>query len=96
MTLKDEVILAEAAKQVMDNAAFRKAVSDTDEALLYALRQSGMTDAALREKICAYYTLLHKLLDCLKSTMETGRFALSALELEEKQRSWLQRFKATA
>lgn len=96
MSLKDEIILGEAARQIADNQAFQKAFKDIEDGLLLSLRQTGLNDEKAREKIVAYYALLHKLKDALLSTIDAGKFAQSSLELEKKQKGWSNLFKSAA
>lgn len=80
--LKTEIRRAEQARQILETEVFKSAVQEIETALLFGMRKSAFSDEKLREKTCQRYALLHDLLDCLKSTMETGK--LARIELERK------------
>jgi len=75
MTPEKEIRNAERARQIINDEVFREAVEKVEDALLAGIRRSAFADEKLREKLCARYALLHDLLGCLQSTMETGVLA---------------------
>ena len=92
----DEVKRSEEARQIMESVVFKKAVAEIEAGLLDGIKRSALVDSALRDKCCIYYTLLHKLLDGLATTIDTGKLAARQLEIEQQQRSWTDRFKKSA
>lgn len=92
--LQKEVIASSEARRIVESPVFKNAVAEIEQALLDGIKKSGFADEKLREKLCAYYTLLHKLIDTLKSTMDTGKLAQKQLEIEEEQKSYIQKIRS--
>ena len=90
--IAEELRKAGKAKLVLENEAFKEAVSKIDQALLAGMRQSGIADERLRLRLLDKYEALHDLLDQLQSAVNTGKFA----EEEQKQRTLAERIKKAA
>jgi len=94
MTPQDELRRAEKAEWIFREEVFTEAVEQIRQALLTAITKSAFVDEKLREKACQELRALENVLQCLKSTMETGILARKQLEIEEQQRTWRERAKA--
>lgn len=79
MTPEEEVRRAGRAREVLENEMFKEAISDLEQALLMGIRQSAFKDEVLREKLCHRYSLLHDLIQQLRTHMETGELAQASM-----------------
>lgn len=75
MTLEEEVRRAGTAKEVLNNALFKEAVTEIEEALKHARLSSSIKDAEFREKLWAQEVALHSIVAKLRSVIETGDLA---------------------
>jgi len=75
VTPEDEIRRAGKAKEILNNEIFKEAFAEIEAALLRGIRQAGITDEKLREKLCARYDLLHTLRDQIETYIETGVLA---------------------
>ena len=73
MTPEEEIVRAGRAREVLENELFKEAVREIETALLRGIQTSAFKDELLREKLCHRYSLLHDLVDQLKTYMETGQ-----------------------
>jgi hypothetical protein len=83
-SLKEEVIRAGKAREVLEHPLFREAILKIESALLDGIRRSAFVDEKLREKLCHRYALLQDLVNELGSVMTTGEMA--AIQIEQKKR----------
>lgn len=95
MTPQEEVRRAERARQILEEPLFQEAVAAIEKALLAGIAKSAFTDAALREKLCQRYALLHDLVDQLGIHIQTGRLAQEQIaqaawraKLKERLANW--------
>lgn len=79
MTPEEELRRAGKASEVLNNEAFKDAVSEIEQALLVGIQRTAFKDAELREKLCQRYALLHDLVNQLKTYMETGELAKASI-----------------
>jgi hypothetical protein len=73
--LAQELRMAGKASEVLNNEAFKDAVTKIDQALLTGMRNSGIADERLRLRLLDKYEALHDLLDELQSVVNTGLLA---------------------
>lgn len=92
--LQEEVRRAGRAQEVLENATFKDAVSQVEQALLHGMKNTAIADEKLRLRLLDRYELLHSLVDVLRSTMETGQFAKQQLEEMEKKSVYERALKA--
>ena len=82
LSLEEQLIRAERARQILEDDLFKEAVRAIEEALLSGIQRSAFLDAPLREKLCQRYALLGDLIGQFRTHMETGQ--LAAEELRQK------------
>ena|SRR3990167_6787272 len=93
MSPDEELGRAERARQILEDEIFRDAVKQIEEALLGGICRASIADDKLRDKLSVRYAVLHDLLNCLRSTMETGKLVRAQLSIDEAQRNMRERFK---
>ena len=95
MTPQEELGRAERARQILDDSFFMEHVQMVAEALLVGMRNAAIKDKELRLRLLDRYEILHSILDCLRTTMETGKLAAKQLELEQEKKNFLQKLGIT-
>jgi len=93
MTPQEEIQRAERARQILEDEVFREAFNQVNDALLGGMRNAGIVDEKLRLRLLDRYELLHSLVGCLRSTMESGKLARAQLDFEEKQQSFREKIR---
>lgn len=78
---------------MMEHPILKDAVSQVSEALLAGMRNAAIVDDRLRLRLLDRYELLQAVMQCIRSTMETGQLAQKQLDLEAEKRSWLEKLK---
>jgi hypothetical protein len=95
VTPQEEMERAERARQILDDTFFKEHVEMVSEALLAGMRSSAIKDKELRLRLLDRYELLHSILDCLRTTMESGKLARRQLEIEAERKSFLEKMGIT-
>lgn len=80
-----EVKRADEAERILNNEVFKDAVKQVEEALLSGMRSSGIADDRMRLRLLDNYQSLQAVLQCLRSTMETGVLAKEQLQMEKRK-----------
>lgn len=88
-----EIKRAGEAEQILNSEVFKDAVKQVEEALLNGMRSAAIVDDKMRLRLLDNYQSLQAILQCLRSTMETGRLAREQLKIDEQQKNWFQRAK---
>lgn len=79
----EEIRKAGKAREILTNECFKEAFAAIESALLMGIRQSGLVDEKMREKLCARYDILHALRDQIESFIETGMLAEESIRRKE-------------
>jgi hypothetical protein len=94
VTTDEELERADQARRILEDSFFQEHVRMVEEAILAGMRNAAIKDDKLRLRLLDRYELLHSLLACLRSTMETGMVAKAQIEAEQNAQSLRERFKA--
>lgn len=78
---------------MIEHPLLKDAVSQVSEALLAGMRNAAIVDDRLRLRLLDRYELLQSVMQCIRSTMETGQLAQKQLDLEAERRSWVEKLK---
>lgn len=89
MTPEQEIERAGRAHEILDNEVFKDAVNQIRNALHDGLIRTALVDEKLREKICFQLVALEKIVDALRTTIDTGKLAQKQLEIEQSRFSKL-------
>lgn len=84
-TPESEVRRAGEAEQILNSEVFKDAVKQVEEALLNGMKSAAIVDDKMRLRLLDNYQSLQAVLQCLRSTMETGILAKQQLELDKKK-----------
>ena len=82
-TIEERLYLGDRAKEALENEAYIQAFDLIKSEVLQQWADSPARDTEGREKLWLMQSLLNKLQQTLKTTMETGK--LASLELEHKR-----------
>lgn len=93
MSPEEEIGRGHEARQLIEHPLLKDAVNQVSEALLAGMRNAAIVDDRLRLRLLDRYELLQSVMQCLKSTMETGQLAQKQLDLEAERRSWMEKLK---
>jgi hypothetical protein len=93
MNPEQEIARGHRARQILDDDLFKEAFETVEGALLAGMRNAAIVDEKLRLRLLDRYEVLHSMRDVLSGFMETGKLATRQLELEEQQRSMMERAK---
>lgn len=88
-----EIKRAGEAEHILNSEVFKDAVKQVEDALLGGMKSAAIVDDRMRLRLLDNYQSLQAILQCLKSTMETGKLAREQLQLDAKQKNWMQRVK---
>lgn len=76
MTLKEEIIRGEQAKQVLESPMFKSAIDSVRSGLVKAMEQSGFGDATTHNRLVIALQLLNQIEKSLISHIDTGKMAV--------------------
>jgi hypothetical protein len=84
-TPESEIRRAGEAEQILNSEVFKDAFKQVEEALLNGMKSAAIVDDKMRLRLLDNYQSLQAILQCLRSTMETGILAKQQLEIEKKK-----------
>lgn len=82
---QEEIRRADEAERLLKNEVFFDAVKQVEDALLNGMKNAAIVDDKMRLRLLDNYQSLQAILQCLRSTMETGVLAKEHLRMEEKR-----------
>lgn len=87
-TPESEIRRADEAERILNSEVFKEAVKQVEDALLNGMKSAAIVDDKMRLRLLDNYQSLQAILQCLRSTMETGILAKEQLEVEKKRNIW--------
>jgi hypothetical protein len=90
-TLQRDKVRAEHAKRIVDDELVQAAFADIEAALIKAFRESGPSDAVIREDLWRVLDLQKKFRAIFTGHLRTGQVAIAEIAAIEKKRGPLKK-----
>jgi len=83
MTLIDEVSAGQDADMLLNNPAYKKAISDVKQGIIDSMTESAMGDTSTHNRLVIALQLINQIEASIKTVSQTGQ--LAKLQLEDSK-----------